>query len=139
MWFLGLRVQEMASTTRNGGNRTSGQDNFPVDGMPSRPSDWGKEESAVWTKLMSQIPAELLRSNDAYQLKILCELIVREARLAKLLRDDATDLPTNRAHLQVAQQISRLSAMYGLSPIDRRRIRLQPQEPTDDGDDWANG
>jgi len=132
----------MSSTTRNGGNRTSGQDNFPIDGLPSRPNDWGKNEKAestAWTHLLNQIPAELLRSNDTYQLRILCELIVRERKLAKMLRDDATDLPTNRAHLQVAQQISRLSAMYGLSPIDRRRIRLEPQKPDDDADDWANG
>lgn len=128
----------MPGTSRSGGNRTSGEDNFPQTGLPSRPTDWRKDESEVWTHLINQIPHELLRAVDSYQLKILCELIVREKALAKLLRDDPTDLPVNRAHLQVAQQISKLSAMFGLSPIDRRRIRLQPQVPDDDADDWAN-
>jgi phage terminase small subunit len=128
----------MASTSRCGGNRTASDDNFPIDGLPSRPSDWGKAENEVWTKLMAQIPHELLRTADSYQLAILCDLIVRERKLAKLVRDDVADLPTNRAHLQVSQQISRLSAMFGLSPIDRRRIRLNPQSPTDEAEEWAN-
>lgn len=126
----------MPATSRSGGNRTASDDNFPFDGVPSRPSPWGKEENEVWTTLLAQIPPELLRRSDAYQLKILCELIVRERKLAEQCRMDALDHKANRSHLQVSQHICRLSTMFGLSPIDRRRIRLQPQKPQDDADEW---
>jgi len=121
----------MAGSSRSGGNRTSSDDNFPIDGLPAKPANWGRDEGAVWAQLLRQIPAELLRRVDAFQLKILCELVVRETHLAAACRVDPLSTAMTRSHLQTAQQIGRLSAMFGLSPIDRRRIRL---EPTSEGD-----
>lgn len=119
----------MAGTARSGGDRRSkGPDEYPRDGMPKKPSGLGRAESAVWKALLSQIPHDILRSVDEYQLSILCSLICRERVLAKVCRDDPTDHPSGRAYAQTCQAIGRLSVAFGLSPIDRRRIRLEPDE-----------
>jgi hypothetical protein len=128
----------MPGTSRSGGNRTTSDDNFPQDGLPSRPNDFTPELNQVWNSLLEQIPHELLRRVDGYQLGILCEFIIRERKLAAACRDDLTDDKLLRAHLQAAQHVAKLSAMYGLSPIDRRRIRLLPTKVEDEIDEWAN-
>lgn len=132
----------MAGTSRSGGNRTSSDDNFPQTGLPEMPKEFrrrGSEEGKIWKRLMGEIPAELLRKIDAYQIRVLCSLIAREATLATQCQMDPADLQMNRAHLAVVSQIARLSAMFGLSPIDRRRIRMRPPEVQSDADEWAAG
>jgi hypothetical protein len=120
----------MAGTVnRSGGDRKSmGPDEFPHDGLPQKPSGLGRSEAIVWKTLMGQIPHELLRAIDSYQLSVLCSLICRERVLAKICRDDPSDHQSGRAYMQTTQQIGRLSVAFGLSPIDRRRIRLEPNE-----------
>jgi phage terminase small subunit len=127
------------SATGKGGNRVSnGQDTFPRDGLPSRPMTLTDAETKVWTSLMSQIPNELLRRIDAVQLTTLCELIVEKDELGKLMKEQRGNLPLVRTYINTAQQINRSSAMFGLSPIDRRRMKLEQVDEQDDIADWEN-
>lgn len=128
----------MVATSRSGGDKSAnGSDCFPQDGLPSKPTSLPKEESQVWNELLGQIPAELLRRADAYQLQILCECIVTNRSLLKAMRADPADLPNHRAYNQTAAHISRLSSQFGLSPIDRRRLKFD-HASGDDADDWAS-
>lgn len=113
---------------RSGGDRRSRlPDCFPLDGPPNKPNDLSPQESILWDEILGCIPPEILRKNDAYQLAVLVRLIEREKTLSQALRDDPADLPTGRAHLQTVAAIGRLSAAFGLSPIDRRRIVIEAE------------
>lgn len=120
----------MPGTTRSGGDRRSkGEDPFPQDGKPQPPKGLSAAERRAWDEMLAFLPPVILRRVDAVQLAILVRLIIRERALGDVCRRDPADLPASRAHLGVVQAISRLSVQFGLSPADRRRIRIdQPVE-----------
>lgn len=123
---------------RSGGDRrSSGEDEFPDDGLPQMPREFSGNLAILWNQLLDQIPANLLRGVDAHQLRILCVTIDQEAQLEKQMQDDPLDLHAKRCFLQMAQHVSRLSAQFGLSPVDRQRLDFsEPVE--DDATEWAN-
>jgi hypothetical protein len=97
----------------------------------------GKEENEVWNMLLGQIPNEILRRIDSWQLQVLAEYIVRRWKTSKLLLSEPDNLGLHRVDLSYAQHISRLSSQFGLSPVDRQRLKYEPIEE-DDADAWAN-
>jgi len=40
--------------------------------------------------------------------------------------------------MRTVQQIQRLSPVFGLGPIDRRRMKLQKTEEHDDAEEWTD-
>ena len=129
----------MVATSRSGGDRVAnGQDTFPKDGLPSRPAHFDGEHNEVWTQLMSQIPNDLLRRVDAIQLQSLVENIVSRNAYYKLLIDDRLDKTAFSHWMRATQQIQRLSPIFGLGPLDRRRMKLEQQGELDDIDEWEN-
>lgn len=109
---------------RSGGNRVAGSDPFPQDGLPKPPSSLEKDEIDVWEEIVRMVPPIMLRRADKYQLGVLCRLICTEKALGKIVRDDPADSPVVRTYLATCQSISRLSSQFGLSPVDRQRLRL---------------
>lgn len=129
----------MSGTARSGGDRVAnGQDTFPRDGLPSRPEGMSKEENKFWTLLLNQIPNELLRRIDAHQLQSLCECMALRAVYIKQLRADPLDRNLLNAYLKAVTFIKQLSPVFGLGPIDRRRMKLDQQPQGDDADEWGN-
>jgi hypothetical protein len=129
----------MPGTSRSGGDRVAnGHDSFPRDGLPSRPTGMSKAENETWTMVMNQLPNELLRRVDCHNLRTLCECIVMRDKLISLLRDDPVDRGIMNNYIKVGQQISRLSAQYGLSPIDRRRMKIEASDDLSSIDEWSD-
>lgn len=125
----------MPGTSRSGGDRVAnGNDTFPKDGLPSRPANFSKLENEYWTTLLSQIPNDLLRRVDSHQLRTLCECMALRDTLHKAVTDDPLDKTVFSHYMRTVQQIQKLSPVFGLGPIDRRRMKLEPQE--EEGDDW---
>lgn len=127
----------MSGTSRSGGDRVAnGEDTFPRDGLPSRPAHFDKEHNEVWTRLIGQIPNELLRRVDAEQLQSLVESIVSRNAYYKVLLNNRADKDTFSLWMRSMQNIQKLSPVFGLGPLDRRRMKLSaPQEDTDD--EWS--
>jgi phage terminase small subunit len=129
----------MAGTSRSGGDRVAnGEDTFPQDGLPSRPSHFDETENKFWTLLMSQLPNELLRRVDAIQLQSLCENMAARDKYYKLLKDDPLDKTVFSHWMRCTQQIQRLSPVFGLGPLDRRRMKIAQPDNTDDADEWSD-
>jgi hypothetical protein len=55
--------------------------------------------------------------------------------LYMLVKDDPLDKTVFSHYLRTVQQIQRLSPVFGLGPIDRRRMKLEPQEEESE-DEW---
>lgn len=128
----------MAGTNTSGGDRVAnGADTFPKDGQPSRPMDLTKEQTAYWSELVNQIPTEMLRRVDTHKLKNVCVLLATRDRLVKELETD-TDLKCVSKLVLVINAIKGHSALFGMSPLDRRRIKLEPQEEEDDAEEWSD-
>lgn len=124
--------------SHSGGDRVAnGIDTFPRDGLPSRPSCFDRGENEYWTLLMRQIPNELLRRVDAHQLRTLCECLALRDKLLPVLKEAAT-IPNLSSYLRVVQQIQRLSPLFGLAPLDRRRMKIGAVEESDAASDWEN-
>lgn len=123
---------------RSGGGRPaeSGLDAFPYHGPPEPHGDMSDAERKVWAMLLHEIPEEVLRKLDAFLLSTLCECIVTCRQLQARIRRDPTDSKITSTYLKYAAMVDKLSAKFGLSPVDRRRMRLEPPEEPDDADAW---
>lgn len=129
----------MSATSRSGGDRVAnGDDTFPKDGLPSRPSHFGKEENEFWTLLLGQLPNDLLRRVDAHQLQSLCENMAMRDKYYRELKNDPLDKTVFSHYMRCVQQIGRLSPVFGLGPIDRRRMKIAAPAEVDDVDNWEN-
>lgn len=127
----------MVATNRSGGDRVAnGQDTFPLDGLPSRPAHFDKDENEFWTLLLSQLPNELLRRVDAHQLQSLCENMAMRNKYYAELKRDPLDKTVFSHYMRCVQQIGRLSPVFGLGPIDRRRMKIDAKAADDDADEW---
>ena len=116
---------------RSGGNRYQGHDLFPVDGTPDAPHEASVAFLRHWRFLIANLPAIALRKIDGIQMAILCELLVEIEELSELDDADPADLKARSLRLRVSQQVSRLSAQFGLSPSDRQRLSIEPAEEDD--------
>lgn len=115
--------------SRSGGDRVAnGEDSFPNDGLPSRPTRFTKEENEYWTALLNQIPNEILRRVDCHQLATLCECMALRDKLYPQVNADLLDKTLFSHYMRTVQQIQRLSPVFGLGPIDRRRMKLNQME-----------
>lgn len=123
----------------SGGDRVAnGQDTFPVDGLPIKPESLGLDESVYWDTLIDQLPEEILRRVDAHQLLSLCEYLASRDAYYALIQKDRTDKDSFSMWMRSAQALERLSRVFGLGPIDRRRMKLANVQDDGDDDEWSD-
>jgi hypothetical protein len=121
----------MPGTPGRSGNFATGQDRTAADGLPDVPAGISAGGRVKWFELMDQLHLDLLRQADQHQLRMLAELLALADTYQTKVAADPMDHKTARLLLNVAQQVSRLSAAYGLAPSDRKRLGVpeQPAEP----------
>jgi len=105
----------------SGGDRTVGVDGSPVDAGPIKPEALSGPVSEVWDDLVAQISPQVLRALDVHLLRSLAGLIAQQRNLEKVVMEDPKDARSARLMLSVTDQIRKLSALFGLSPLDRQR------------------
>lgn len=129
----------MPGTSRSGGDRVAnGEDTFPRDGLPSRPRDFTKAENEYWNTLLEQIPVEILRRVDAHQLANLCESLAGRDAYYAALRADRMNKEVFNMWLKCCQQIQKASPVFGLGPLDRRRMKLAKAPDADNAEEWSD-
>ena len=121
----------MPGTPGRSGNFAAGHDGPAADGPPDLPAGISAGGRVKWFELMDQLHIDLLRKADQHQLRMLAELLHLADLYQGKVVQDPTDHKTARLLLQVAQQVNRLSAAYGLAPSDRKRLGVpaQPAAP----------
>lgn len=120
----------------SGGDRSLGTDGTKADGLPVKPSDLGSA-NAAWDELLAMIEPGILRRVDALQLRNLAELVTYSKALSAAAMSDPTDAKKTRSWLAVVDQVRKLGGLFGLSPMDRCRLKIEPidNEP-DEFDQW---
>jgi hypothetical protein len=120
----------------SGGDRSLGTDATKADGLPIKPSDLGAA-TAAWDELLATIEPGILRRVDALQLRNLAELVTYSKSLAAAAMCDPTDGKKTRSWLAVVDQVRKLGGLFGLSPMDRCRLKIEPinTEP-DEFQEW---
>jgi len=118
--------------TGSGGNQSSSHDGSKRDGLPSKPKDFNGACSEVWDELLTQIPEGILRSVDGIQLETLVKLIVQGRALSQMAMANPADVAGNRAWMSNADLVRKLSACFGLSPSDRKRLKIEPLPEPDE-------
>lgn len=126
----------MPGTPGRSGNFQMGQDATVPDGPPDLPVGISTAARAKWFELMDQIPQDILRQVDQHQLRMLAELLALADRYQAQVAGDPMDHKTARLLLQIAQQVSRLSAAYGLAPSDRKRLNIKAPTEPDEFQEW---
>ena len=111
----------------SGGDRSLGTDKTKSDGLPIKPSDIGSA-NAAWDELLSMVEPGILRRVDALQLRHLAELVTHSRALAAAAMSDPTDPKKTRSWLAVVDQVRKLGGLFGLSPMDRCRLKIEPTE-----------
>lgn len=125
----------MTGTSRSGGNRRLSLDATEANGVPDCPKSFSNEQKAKWREVMCQLPGLLLRKIDVHQLGNLCRLLVLADVYGKAA---ASDMKAVRMLIQVVDRVHKLSASFGLTPADRRRMEM-PLETEDEFDSWLKG
>jgi|LakMenEpi03Aug12_release.lakeMendotaPanAssembly.Ray.scaffolds.fasta_scaffold707504_1 hypothetical protein len=128
----------MPGTPGRSGNFQLGQDATAPDGPPDVPVGISTAGRAKWFALMDEIPQDILRQVDQHQLRMLSELLALADRYQATVAADPADHKTARLLLQVAQQVSRLSAAYGLAPSDRKRLNIKAPTEPDEFQQWLD-
>jgi hypothetical protein len=126
----------MPGTSRSGRRPVFGGDCLPSDGRPELPAGSSPAFSAKWKALLEQLPPGVLRRVDGHLLRVLVALLVQSEELESSIEAEPNDLKLRRCFHQTVQQIARLSPMFGLSPLDRRRMKLEADTPGDDAEEW---
>ncbi len=128
------------TTGRSGGNRNLGDDGTAIDGTPEPPEGRSKAFYAKWSSLLPTLPAQSLRRVDAVQLAILVEQLVEIDELTTHIESEPADLKARSLRLRICQQVGRMSAQFGLSPADRKRLNFEPEQrqPNDPFTDYMN-
>jgi hypothetical protein len=123
----------MAGTaSRSGGDRSLRGDPTRPDGLPEAPNGRTEAFYSQWAFLLAHLPERCLRRIDAAQLAILAEHLVEFDELTQLIAKDPSDLKIRSLRMRIGAQISRLSAQFGLSPMDRQRLSVDLSEETED-------
>ena len=104
---------------------------------PTIPAGIDTATAAKWKALVDEIPRGTLCRVDVHLLLTLCRLLVMADLLQVTIAKNPLDDRSRRLQLQVADRISRFSAMFGLSPADRQRMKLvDTGNKGDDFDKW---
>ena len=118
----------MAGTKGRSGGRNKKTTIQSGDGVPVSPRALSPRATALFSWLLDKLNADDPGSPwsriDGTVIASLAELMESQERVASLLADSPGDLGLLRIRIQMAGQISRMSAIVGLTPIDRKR---QPQ------------
>lgn len=116
-----------------------GIDFLEFDGGPRLPAGASAAVAKKWRLLIDQLPARSLRRIDGHQLRLLSEHLTAFDILTEHLETNKGDYPTHRSTLQIVDRIARLSALFGLSPADRARLRHHEANGPDELDRWRAG
>jgi hypothetical protein len=130
----------MAGTAgRSGGNRSINQDRTPANGPPELPQGHSEAFGVKWAALIAELPPSELRRVDGFQLEVLVGQLCEIDELSAMIEKSPEDLKIRSLRLRVAQQVARLSAQFGLSPSDRKRLAFEPEPEPDAFDEWLSG
>jgi len=113
------------------------QDMTLEDGGPIRPV-MPTEVAAKYDEVLSQLPPGVLRRIDVHGLHNLARLLQVSDQYFQLTMDDPTDHKSARLYLNIQNQIHRMSAAYGMTPADRKRLAFAPPEPENPMDQWLS-
>lgn len=115
----------MPGTSRSGGSRELHTDRTKADGGPKQPEGLTAAAKNKWVEVLSQLPTESLRRIDTHQLRLLSELLAQADALAQAIDDDQCNAQARRLFLATVDRVAKLSASFGLSPLDRQRAKLE--------------
>ena len=94
--------------------------------------DWVTAPARVkWDELAGQLNPEVLEAIDSHAVALLATLLAEVEQLARMAANNPENLPIKRSLVQVAQSFNRMSALFGLTPADRARVKA----PKNDGPD----
>ena len=127
----------MAGTKGRSGGRNKKTTIQAGDGEPVSPRALSPRASVLFgwlcDKLKADDPGSPWSRVDGVLLASLSELLETQEKIASQLADSPNDLGLMRVRIQVAAQISRMSSVIGLSPVDRARLpKALPAEDTED-------
>lgn len=114
-----------------GGNRVHTHDATPKDGLPEPPEGRSNAFYERWAFLLNNLPADALRRVDAVQLAILVDQLNEIDDLSAMIEADPGDLKARSLRLRIAQQVTRLGGLFGLTPSDRQRLKIERPEIDD--------
>jgi len=116
------------------GNRT---DAPQTSSLPGPPEHFGRDAVLLWCRVVDSLPQETFGEQDFAGLQAACEWWDQYCRLRDSLASlDAAIDPKGYSSVfncvvKASQRFESLMARFGLSPVDRARLRLAPKEEAD--------
>jgi hypothetical protein len=118
---------------RSGGDRSSKQVRTTPGNQITKPATLSAGGARKWDTLIEQIPANTLTQLDEHNLGLLAELLAQSEQLSRLIEANPADEKSRRFFLQTVDRISRLSAVFGLDPASRAKLKIDPEsDPEND-------
>ena len=111
---------------RSGGDRSSKQVRTTTGNPITKPATLSAGGARKWDTLIEQIPPNTLTQLDEHNLGLLAELLAQSEQLSKLIEANPADEKSRRFFLQTVDRISKLSAVFGLDPASRAKLKIDP-------------
>ena len=125
---------------RSGGERLRGNfDTSAPDGGPQKPKGMPEHQSQAWDELIEQLPVDALRKRDVHLLYELAGYVAALRQINWKWLAEPEDKDLRCAKTQYTEKVRQLSALFGLSPADRKRIQIdKPLEEKDDLEEFTD-
>lgn len=139
-----LHQAEGTYTHYDHGKRHGEIDIDQLDGtMPVKPTKMPAAANKLWDLLSDRLHGVgVLSEIDAPKLEALCVLFYNMQRLQTLIfKTPLSDVPSidfervERRYTALSKQFDSLGSEFGLSPVDRARLRAMPSDKDDKDDD----
>lgn len=104
--------------------------------IPDPPDDLSQDELAVWSLVVETSPEGMLRRIDESKLIGCCQWYGEYCKVMRALRPmEATDTEYYRLIQMAAiswKHFAASSSQFGMSPLDRNRLKMPPAEKKED-------
>ena len=97
-------------------------------GAPEMPDDLDEDGIGLWQKIIETLPAEVLSELDSYGLADCCRWWSVMVRCHRFVRDNPADKESISLLNTATNHFHKYSAKFGLSPVDRARLKSPPKQ-----------
>jgi phage terminase small subunit len=100
-------------------------------GAPQQPPGFDDDAKRIWKMIVDQVPSEVLSTLDAFALEDCCRWYSLLCKYHQLLADDPLEEQLLKSANEASKNFKQYCAKFGLSPVDRARIKAPPPASDD--------
>lgn len=120
-------ADHLADGTFRGDRHQNRTDTKIATGSPVKPNGLGVHAAKLWDCMVGSLNPEILAEVDQAPLIRICHLWQTWMECAAIIDAGDYDDKALRRYIQVGDQFDKLTARFGMSPVDRCKLKLNAE------------